>query len=74
MWDEFKDLVKVEKGRQAPKPTIRDYQYTDRTTEEHGIAYHLRANQNEVPIEAPIKLGGSWIDDYTSPWMKKTNY
>ena len=54
--DEFgNDLVKVEKGRQAPKPTIRDYQYTDRTTEEHGITTHFYAPiKQEVPNEAPI--------------------
>ena len=54
--DEFgNDLVKVEKGRQAPKPTIRDYQYTDRTTEEHGITTHFYAPiKHEVPNEAPI--------------------
>ena len=53
--DEFgNDLVKVEKGRQAPKPTIRDYQYTDRTTEEHGITTHFYAPiKHEVPNEAP---------------------
>ena len=54
--DEFgNDLVKVEKGRQAPKPTIREYQYTDRTTEEHGITTHFYAPiKHEVPNEAPI--------------------
>ena len=54
--DEFgNDLVKVEKGRQAPKPTIRDYQYTDRTTEEHGITTHFYAPiKHEVPNDAPI--------------------
>ena len=54
--DEFgNDLVKVEKGRQAPKPTIRDYQYTDRTTEEHGITTHFYAPiKHEVPNEVPI--------------------
>ena len=54
--DEFgNDLVKVEKGRQAPKPTIRDYQYTDRTTEEHGITTHFYAPiKHEVPNVAPI--------------------
>ena len=54
--DEFgNDLVQVEKGRQAPKPTIREYQYTDRTTEEHGITTHFYAPiKHEVPNEAPI--------------------
>ena len=54
--DEFgNDLVKVEKGRQAPKPTIREYQYTDRTTEEHGITTHFYAPiKHEVPNDAPI--------------------
>ena len=54
--DEFgHDLVKVEKGRQAPKPTIREYQYTDRTTEEHGITTHFYAPiKHEVPNDAPI--------------------
>ena len=54
--DEFgNDLVKVEKGRQAPKPTICEYQYTDRTTEEHGITTHFYAPiKHEVPNDAPI--------------------
>ena len=54
--DEFgNDLTGVEKGRQAPKPTIREYQYTDRTTEEHGITTHFYAPiKHEVPNEAPI--------------------
>ena len=54
--DEFgNDLTEVEKGRQAPKPTIREYQYTDRTTEEHGITTHFYAPiKHEVPNEAPI--------------------
>ena len=53
--DEFgHDLTKVDKGRQAPKPTIREYQYTDRTTEEHGITTHFYAPiKHEVPNEAP---------------------
>ena len=54
--DEFgNDLTKVDKGRHAPKPTIREYQYTDRTTEEHGITTHFYAPiKHEVPNEAPI--------------------
>ena len=54
--DEFgHDLTEVEKGRQAPKPTIREYQYTDRTTEEHGITTHFYAPiKHEVPNDAPI--------------------
>ena len=54
--DEFRnDLTEVEKGRQAPKPTIREYQYTDRTTEEHGITTHFYAPiKHEVPNDAPI--------------------
>ena len=54
--DEFgNDLTEVEKGRQAPKPTIREYQYTDRTTEEHGITTHFYAPiKHEVPNDAPI--------------------
>ena len=54
--DEFgNDLTEVEKGRQAPKPTIREYQYTDRTTEEHGITTHFYAPiKHEVPNEAPV--------------------
>ena len=54
--DEFgNDLTKVDKGRHAPKPTIREYQYTDRTTEEHGITTHFYAPiKHEVPNEAPV--------------------
>ena len=54
--DEFgNDLTKAEKGRHAPKPTIREYQYTDRTTEEHGITTHFYAPiKHEVPNEAPV--------------------
>jgi len=49
------DLTEVEKGRQAPKPTIREYQYTDRTTEEHGITTHFYAPiKHDVPNDAPI--------------------
>lgn len=54
--DEFgHDLTKVDKGRQAPKPTIREYQYTDRTKEEHGITTHFYAPiKHDVPKDAPI--------------------
>ena len=50
-----KDLVEVEKGRHPYKSSIKDYQYSGKTTEEDGITTHVYTKiVTEKPGDAPI--------------------
>ena len=50
-----KDLVEVEKGRHPYKSSIKDYQYSGKTTEEDGITTHVYSKiVTEKPGDAPI--------------------
>ena len=50
-----KELIETEKGRQPPRKTIRENEYTGRTTEKDGITTHVYAPiKHEVPGDAPI--------------------
>ena len=50
-----KELIETEKGRQPSRKTIRENEYTGRTTEKDGITTHVYAPiKHEVPGDAPI--------------------
>ena len=50
-----KELIETEKGTQPPRKTIRENEYTGRTTEKDGITTHVYAPiKHEVPGDAPI--------------------
>lgn len=50
-----KELIETEKGTQSPRKTIRENEYTGRTTEKDGITTHVYAPiKHEVPGDAPI--------------------
>ena len=50
-----KELIETEKGTQPPRKTIRENEYTGRTTEKDGITTHVYAPiKHEVPGNAPI--------------------
>ena len=50
-----KELIETEKGTQPPRKTIRENEYTGRTTEKDGITIHVYAPiKHEVPGDAPI--------------------
>ena len=50
-----KELIETEKGTQPPRKTIRDHEYTGRTTEKSGITTHVyEPIKHEIPGEAPI--------------------
>ena len=50
-----KELIETEKGTQLPRKTIRENEYTGRTTEKDGITTHVYAPiKHEVPGDAPI--------------------
>ena len=50
-----KELIETEKGTQPPRKTIRENEYTGRTTEKDGITTHVYASiKHEVPGDAPI--------------------
>ena len=61
-----KELIETEKGTQPPRKTIRENEYTGRTTEKDGITTHVYAPiKHEVPGDAPI------VD---APELKVTRY
>ena len=50
-----KELIETEKGTQPPRKTIRDHEYTGRTTEKSGITTHVyEPIKHEIPGDAPI--------------------
>ena len=50
-----KELIETEKGTQPPRKTIRENEYTGRTTEKEGITTHVyKPIKHEVPGDAPI--------------------
>ena len=50
-----KELIETEKGTQPPRKTIRENEYTGRTTEKDGITTHVyKSIKHEVPGDAPI--------------------
>ena len=50
-----KELIETEKGTQPPRKTIRENEYTGRTTEKDGITTHVYALiKHEIPGDAPI--------------------
>ena len=50
-----KELIETEKGTQPPRKTIRENEYTGRTTEKDGITTHVyKPIKHEVPGDAPI--------------------
>ena len=50
-----KELIETEKGTQPPRKTIRENEYTGRTTEKDGITTHVYAPiKHEIPGDAPI--------------------
>ena len=50
-----KELIETEKGTQPPRKTIRENEYTGRTTEKDGITTHVYAPiKHELPGDAPI--------------------
>ena len=50
-----KELIETEKGTQPPRKTIRENEYTGRTTEKDGITTHVYAPiKHEVPGDAPV--------------------
>ena len=49
-----KELIETEKGTQPPRKTIRENEYTGRTTEKDGITTHVyKPIKHEVPGDAP---------------------
>ena len=49
-----KELIETEKGNQPPRKTIRENEYTGRTTEKDGITTHVyEAIKHEIPGDAP---------------------
>ena len=50
-----KELIETEKGTQPPRKTIRENEYTGRTTEKDGITTHVYAPiKHEIPGDAPV--------------------
>ena len=50
-----KELIETEKGAQPPRKTIRENEYTGRTTEKDGITTHVyKPIKHEIPGDAPI--------------------
>ena len=50
-----KELIETEKGTQPPRKTIRENEYTGRTTEKDGVTTHVyKPIKHEVPGDAPI--------------------
>ena len=50
-----KELIETEKGNQPPRKTIRENEYTGRTTEKDGITTHVyKPIKHEIPGDAPI--------------------
>ena len=50
-----KELIETEKGAQPPRKTIRENEYTGRTTEKDGVTTHVyKSIKHEVPGDAPI--------------------
>ena len=50
-----KELIEIEKGKQPPRKTIGENEYTGRTTEKDGITTHVyKPIKYEVPGDAPI--------------------
>ena len=50
-----KELIEIEKGKQPPRKTIGENEYTGRTTEKDGITTHVYTPiKHEVPGDAPI--------------------
>ena len=50
-----KELIDTEKGTQQPRKTIRENEYTGRTTEKDGVTTHVYAPiKHEIPGDAPI--------------------
>ena len=49
-----KELIETEKGTQPPRKTIRENEYTGRTTEKDGITTHVyKPIKHEIPGDAP---------------------
>ena len=50
-----KELIETEKGTQSPRKTIRENEYTGRTTEKDGITTHVYTPiKHEIPGDAPV--------------------
>ena len=50
-----KELIETEKGNQPPRKTIRENEYTGRTTEKDGITTHVYTPiKHEIPGDAPV--------------------
>ena len=50
-----KELIETEKGSQPPRKTIRENEYTGRTTEKDGITTHVYTPiRHEIPGDAPV--------------------
>ena len=61
-----KELIETEKGTQPPRKTIRENEYTGRTTEKDGITTHVyKPIKHEVPGDAP---------QYDIPELKVTRH
>lgn len=61
-----KELIETEKGNQPPRKTIRENEYTGRTTEKDGITTHVYTPiKHEIPGDAP---------QYDIPELKVTRH
>ena len=61
-----KELIETEKGTQPPRKTIRENEYTGRTTEKDGITTHVyKPIKHEIPGDAP---------QYDIPELKVTRH
>jgi len=61
-----KELIETEKGNQPPRKTIRENEYTGRTTEKNGITTHVYTPiKHEIPGDAP---------QYDIPELKVTRH
>ena len=61
-----KELIETEKGVQPPRKTIRENEYTGRTTEKDGITTHVYTPiKHEIPGDAP---------QYDIPELKVTRH